>query len=271
MLTFKGLLETAGIDPQDVRLARHQDRRVQLTPWHLWRSDIERFELYQRIQRLKKFDKASYVASFVVTPDGRTLFVGLYSVDSLGIAPKGAKCPLRGIPVADFRLYEMTRCDVLGVYAGRLVVDWGLGHRSWVQHAHRQPKPIVELAAQEQIDPPFPGFLYFQESLSSIEALPRGWREALASVRGVYLLTDPKTGENYVGSATGDHGFLARWFEYAATGHGGNVRMKAREAADYTVTILEVASSIATVDEINNREALWKEKLGTRELGLNAN
>ena len=270
MLTFKGLLETAGIDPHGVRLARHQTDDGPLTPWQLWRSDSGRFELYQRIQRKKKFDKASHVASFVVTPDGRTLFVGLYSVDSIGTAPKDAKCPLRGIPVAGFRLYELTRCDVLSDYTNRLVVDWGPGQRAWVQRAHLKPKPIVELA-REQIDPPFPGFLSFQKSLSSIEALPGGWREALASVRGVYLLTDPNTGENYVGSATGEDGFLGRWFEYAATGHGGNVRMKARETADYTVAILEVASSIATVDEINKRESLWKKKLGTREHGLNVN
>jgi hypothetical protein len=37
------------------------------------------------------------------------------------------------------------------------------------------------------------------------------------------------------------------------------------------VAILEVASSIATVDEINKRESLWKKKLGTREHGLNVN
>ena len=47
--------------------------------------------------------------------------------------------------------------------------------------------------------------------------------------------------------------------------------MKAREAADYTVAILEVSPSAATVDEIIKREGLWKVKLGTREHGLNAN
>ena len=271
MLTFKGLLEAAEIDPHVVCLARHKDHRGQRTPWQLWRSDTERFELYQRIQGQKVFDRARHVASFVGTPDGRTLFVGLYTVDGMGFAPEGTKCPITDNPVAGYRLYELTHSSVLSDYADRLVIDWGPGYRSWVQRAHRQPKAIVELAAQEQIDPPFPGFLSFQEPLSSIESLPRGWREALANVRGIYLLTDPKTGEVYVGSATGENGFLGRWFNYAVTGHGGNVRMKARETADYIVTILEIASSSATVDEISKRESLWKDKLGTRKYGLNAN
>ena len=48
----------------------------------------------------------------------------------------------------------------------------------------------------------------FRERLSSLEALPPGWRDALGSVRGIYLLTEPETGENYVGSATGEDGLL---------------------------------------------------------------
>ena len=269
MLTFKALLESAGIDPRGVRLVRHQTHQGHLTPWALWRKDVDGFELYQRIQRRPVFDEANHVASFVVTPDGRTLFVGLYEVGPIGTAPEGMRCPVRGIDVAGFRLHDLTRCEALSDYAGRLVIDWGGGTRSWVQRAHLQPKPIIELAAG-QVDPPFPGFLEFEESLSSLEALPPGWRDALGSVRGIYLLTDPETRERYVGSATGDDGFLGRWFTYAATGHGGNVRMKAREAADYIVAILEVSPSSATVDEIIIRESLWKKKLGTRD-ELNAN
>ncbi|MHC4342644.1 MAG: GIY-YIG nuclease family protein, partial [Planctomycetota bacterium] len=143
MLTFKGLLQTAGIDPGGVRLARHQDRRGRRATWDLWRSSPDEFELYQRIQKRNVFDTARHVASFVATPDGRTLFVGLYSVDAIGLAPEGTTCPLRAVPVGGLRLYELTRCDALRAYSDRLVVDWGPGHRTWVQRADRQEKPIV--------------------------------------------------------------------------------------------------------------------------------
>jgi hypothetical protein len=86
------------------------------------------------------------------------------------------------------------------------------------------------------------------------------------------LLVRRKTGEQYVGSATGDSGFFGRWLCYQ-DGHGGNVGLRelAADAAEYDVNILEVAASNATVEEIYERESLWKRKLGTRANGLNRN
>lgn len=101
--------------------------------------------------------------------------------------------------------------------------------------------------------------------------MPPDWRSALSSVAGVYLLVCPEDGQQYVGSATGDGGFWQRWQDYARTGHGGNVRMKDIPDADYQITVLEVASSSATIDEITDLEALWKRKLMSREFGLNEN
>jgi hypothetical protein len=58
---------------------------------------------------------------------------------------------------------------------------------------------------------------------------------------------------------------------YARDGHGGNVGLKSRDPSDYQVSILEVAGSAATVDEIIAMEGLWKQKLQSREMGLNRN
>jgi hypothetical protein len=58
---------------------------------------------------------------------------------------------------------------------------------------------------------------------------------------------------------------------YAATGDGGNVRLRSRERSDYQVSILEVAGSAATADDILKMETRWKVKLQTREMGLNGN
>ncbi len=41
--------------------------------------------------------------------------------------------------------------------------------------------------------------------------------------------------------------------------------------SDYQVSILEVAGSAATIEEIVNMEDLWKRKLQSREMGLNKN
>lgn len=83
------------------------------------------------------------------------------------------------------------------------------------------------------------------------------------------LVTDG--GDQYVGSAAGQDGFMGRWRGYAANGHGGNVLLRQRQHRDYTVSIFEVASPDMSRDDIVVREAFWKDKLGARAHGLNAN
>src|SRR3546814_6863570 len=46
----------------------------------------------------------------------------------------------------------------------------------------------------------FPGYTAFIANLSAIEALPSNWLAALRAARGIYLLTCPRTKEQYVGS-----------------------------------------------------------------------
>jgi hypothetical protein len=93
----------------------------------------------------------------------------------------------------------------------------------------------------------------------------------LSSVAGVYLLVSPKTGKKYVGSAYGIAGFLGRWLQYAADGHGGNKMMQDVPRDDYWVSVLEVASSSDGPDDVIALENRWKEKLRSREFGLNGN
>ena len=50
--------------------------------------------------------------------------------------------------------------------------------------------------------------------------------------------------------------------------HGGNVGLK-ENPSNYQVSILEVAGSLLTRDEIVRLEELWKVKLKSKEMGLN--
>lgn len=119
---------------------------------------------------------------------------------------------------------------------------------------------------------PFPGFGGLRERVGSLAGLPQSWRAALESVRGVYLLVTDG-GQQYVGSAYGADGFLGRWRHYAANRHGGNRELMKLDTAlrDYQVSILEVASPEMSAADIIAREGAWKEKLGARAHGLNAN
>ena len=272
MIKFNALLRDEGIEPSKVKLARHQDDRHtgRLTLYQVWRSAEADFELYQRIQSRPRFSGSNLLASFVATPLGETLFVGLYSVGNVSKAPKGLIDPVTGKDVGGYYYYSLNRSPHLSDYRDRLIINWGPGYRAWVQNARSKDKPILEIR-RTAAEPPFPGFLNFHERLSLLAAVPQAWRQALAAVSGVYLLTCPQSGRQYVGSAGGETGFWGRWEDYAASGHGGNKRMLDIPSADYLVSILEVASSAAGPAELIAIENRWKGKLATRKFGLNAN
>jgi hypothetical protein len=113
--------------------------------------------------------------------------------------------------------------------------------------------------------------LDFQTTLRALASVPVSWRTALSSVSGIYLLSCPESGRQYVDLAHGVGGFWGRWEEYAASGHGGNKRMLDIPASDYQVSVLEVASSSASIEVLAKMETRWKQKLFSRQFGLNAN
>ena len=275
---FNMLLNEVGIDPADVRLLRHQadlPGRRSLFDW--WHHDRASFEAYQSLQLSAK--RASFArpfwAAFLGTWDGRTMFARLYEVGSPVLIDEEVEEPITGdrFPPGIIDRYETRPATFLEAYSGRLYIDWGggaSGKRAWSQRADLQDKAITELhlGAAER---PFPGLMEISLPLSSIAEAPAGWIQRLAEGRGVYLLTCPRNGELYVGSATAAGGFWSRWSEYAANGHGGNVALKGRDPTDWIVSILQVAGSAHTSDEILAMEQLWKRKLNSRELGLNRN
>jgi len=280
-LTFVDLLDKAKLNTSDVRLLRHQRHGpLGQTPYSLWMDDPLKLNHYQSLQRIDRRTRfnASFWASFVVTPQNETLFVGLFSSEKIGPAPSNYLYPFDDKPLASHEIvkYNYYRCVLtshLASYIGRVVIDWGPGTRSWVQRADSSAgfnKTVVEIRQQFK-EPDFPGYQNFIHPLSAIPSIPHTWKTALSAVKGIYLLTCPKTKEQYVGKASGPDGFWGRWMEYYQTGHGGNVAMKARNLSDYQISILDICSLFATEPEILALESLWKQKLQSREMGLNRN
>jgi hypothetical protein len=273
-LTFKSALVDAGIDPETVRLLRHKDSKADYgrTPYELFRNDRAAFELYQSHQSNKRRPhlKADHWASFVGTPDMRTLFCGLYASRYVGVGDSDVPQPHREGKIdraGHYDLYELTLLDTLKEYGGVLFVNWGASPRQWVQR--RTDKAITELY-REFKEAEFPGSSKFIKRLSEIGSLPSGWVAVLREQKGIYLLTCPNTKEQYVGKASGVEGFWGRWQDYLRDGHAGNIRLRNR-VSDYQVSILETVGNAVTDDELNALESRWKEKLQSREMGLNAN
>jgi hypothetical protein len=148
---------------------------------------------------------------------------------------------------------------------------------------------LPRIEVQEILREPYSGrsFLGFEEidlAFEELETLVRNsrsdWKAALSSVKGVYLISDTVTGKRYIGSAYGDQGIWSRWCSYVASGHGGNVELRALvtdPTLDYCrkafrFALLEARPAPTPNEVILAREAFWKRVLFTRgEQGLNRN
>ena len=130
----------------------------------------------------------------------------------------------------------------------------------------------------------FPGYEDIDVSFDELETLVRNdrpdWKAALESVKGIYLITDTKTGRRYVGSAYGEHGVWSRWCSYIGSGHGGNVELRSLVSdptldycrVNFRFALLEHRSNRTPHETVIAREAFWKRILLTRgKQGLNRN
>ena len=114
------------------------------------------------------------------------------------------------------------------------------------------------------------------------------WRTALKCRKGVYLITDKKTGKLYIGSAYGENGIFGRWKTYVESGFDKNevengkypnkefqnlVKEKgiAYIQENFQYSILETFTDDVSDEYIINRESWWKDCLLSRKFGYNAN
>lgn len=278
MLRFNTMLREAGLEPSNLRLLRHQPMLpngvVLIDQFHRDRATLVEWQSVQSVQRRPHL-AAPYWASFIGTPDGRSVLEGVYNVGSVVELTVDTHDLLTGElnPANTCDRYALARLEVFEPYSGRLMIEWGggaSGRRAWVQRADNQDKAITAIL-EGAFEQPFPGYLAFQHTIGALNLLSPSWTDALRRARGVYLLSCTETGRHYTGSATGGEGFWGRWQEYLATGHGGNLGLVDRDTGNFAVTILQVAGSTDTRDDILVHEQVWKAKLLSREFGFNWN
>lgn len=182
--------------------------------------------------------------------------------------------------------YEVELTDIGAGFIGRLKIRSSYRERNVRVNMenHYELMEVHEILREPYSGRTFPGYEDIEISFEELEIIVRNdrpdWKAALENAKGIYLITDTKTGKRYVGSASGDFGIWSRWCDYVATGHGGNVELRALvsdPSLDYCRTyfrfaLLEHRPSRSPDDLILNREAFWKRLLLTRgEQGLNRN
>lgn len=231
------------------------------------------FEPWQAEQTRKNF-KRPYVIGLIALPHAHHwLFAGAYH--SRGFTQ--TENPLR------FH-YDLERIKSTDELNGRLVIEYQRTGRSSYRNAETcsHEMCVVKVRGKRLSIPTFPGYARTVLTKQDLDILvfqkEHSWQSALASVGGVYVITDRRTGKLYVGSATGEEGIWGRWCDYAQNGHGGNLELKKLlqeqgpdYAAHFQYGILETADSRASSDDILARESHWKRLLMTRMHGHNAN
>jgi hypothetical protein len=296
LFTFRELAErvapeiTLGKKRWKVVRHRHNDEAVP-DLIDLLHFDREAFEYYQADQRKDRFAGCEGIFSFLGLPGGVGLFVGAYRV--LGGGRVALPSP-RDVPAALQRLYQsLSDAGDEALYRYRLqrtceyqplemraVIDWGSSPLSW--HQWDLDKPVAELRDPSAL-PSCPALTDIEVSLAKLafllehEDANSSWRDKLASVGGIYLLTDRKNGRLYVGQASGSGGFWNRWKAYAKLRSGNVALDPAFEAGEIdrmqaTLSILEVVPSDAmNKSRLNELETRWKQRLCSRVSGYNRN
>lgn len=229
------------------------------------------FKHWQEEQNNKNFER-DYILSIIYFNKQEWLFAGVYRSIDVRKTGKGRY------------QYKTELMDVGKELIGRLVIRFEKDFRATYLKLenHIDDLHISELFKKPYKFDPFPGFenvnIFYSLLKEIIQENEPSWKSALSNVKGVYLITDCKTGKFYVGSAYGEEAFWSRWKNYVETGHGKNVLLKAllgnknpRYADNFKFSILEIVKLNADDTYIIHREAHWKNVLMTREFGYNKN
>ncbi len=279
MITLHKILEIYGINPTKVRGVRHGNKEIPILKTFLENSD--HFEAYQSYQRPRKYGDAHAIAVFAPYYKTTALFLGLWDV--LGCTENAKFTNEHLLELKRFSLpeswyfdhvkYDLKRNIFLDDLSQRLVIQWGAATVSWVQ---TKDKEVVELKGKNSIGD-FQSYgqvrLAYQDLKKMVQYPDTNltWIKALSSVNGIYLIQETLSGKFYVGSAYGEQGIYSRWSTYAQNGHGGNLELQFLDPSKFVFSILEIVPATMTADGVINYENRWKEKLGTRQFGLNKN
>lgn len=267
-----------------VKFVRHKDSRAKITIhgktfenfsiYDMYKHDRQNFLNYQGEQSKPIFDNVDYIVVFLGERSTTSRLIGVFKNNIQN----------RRHQVGGFFYYDFTIAEGFDILNEKVIIDWGTSAVSWHQY-YSQIKPVIRIEAgleDEQGLPVFSSYANVNITLAQLRQIVAknlsDWRAALKSVNCIYIITDHNNGKHYIGSTYNKTGGMwERWNGYAATGHNGNVSLKAAMNNDpnyeenFSWAILETLPlNIAPYDAIA-RENLYKEKFLSREFGYNDN
>lgn len=283
-MTLIDILKISGIDiSKKIKIIRHSNKDE--TVLKILTENRDLLEQYQALQDPKALH-CDYVVSCIRDKKNKTIVQAVYEVKGHRPATK-EDIPkhkyfnylLENNQIENEEFTELSRVQTFEDLEQRIVIDWGKAAISWLQSLNNNPKHVIEIRAKGKIEE----FLNYDNVLLNYHQLKemidnpeanQEWHQML-SVNGIYLMTNNKTGQQYVGSAYGKQGILGRWSDYAKNGHGGNVRLQRLLEANPTLlfdmqySVLTTVASNKTPTEIIKIENFYKRKLGKSAVTLN--
>ncbi|MFG3617435.1 GIY-YIG nuclease family protein [Nocardia sp. NPDC047654] len=188
--------------------------------------------------------------------------------------------------------YELVPLAMHSEYIKRLIIkldrpvgrDLYLRWYETLQDSKLNPT-VYELAPDTKLGT-FPGFQNVRLKHAELQRIlansEPSWKDALSSVKGVYVITDLSSGQLYVGSASSEaNGLWQRWSSYANLKNltGGNRGLEHLRAElgdghivdNFQYSILEIFDPKTKAETILLRESFWKLALDSRAHGMNRN
>lgn len=190
------------------------------------------------------------------------------------------------LDVSDDVGYKATEIDKYKKFFGKVIFTYHNSDRriGRTYESLKDKLVVSEVLAEAYGGDEFPGYenvrISYAQLKKVIDNKIPGWINCLTNQKAVYLITDKKTGKQYVGSATSKEAMLLdRWSSYVSNGHGGNKRLKELvndKGFDYVkknfqYSILENYNARTDDNYVLRREQWWKEVLCSREFGYNDN
>lgn len=286
-MELRDLLESEGIDPDSTLVMRHRPTEPELRralPW-LAADRPQTYNAYQQFQgptHEKQLLQAYHLASFIGHTAGKALFVGVYKnhEPQKMTAKERANLPeykelmklgLQNGSEPSMR-FDLRLCSAIKEWQGKLVIEWPGLEKSWSRWAHSQSRfRVFAIHEESLLTEAMPDWRSIVLTWEELKLIPVSWQAAIREWRGVYLITDSKSGKYYVGSAYGKENILGRWLSYSKTGDGGNVKLKKLDPGNFRFSILERLSPDTTPSDAIQCERSWKQRLHTVKLGLNSN
>lgn len=257
---------------------KEEDCKVHLAVWNGSEDPLDvflagDFEEWQSWQSRRNFEREYIISLIQLSGPDKWLFAGVFrSEGSLYIEKE------------KYYRYKTSELDEIKELSGRLVIMFSRSGRQSYLNAENwsSEMTVYEIKPEKMVVEEFSGYnkmvLPHKKLKIIVSQCIESWKSALSNVSGVYLITDTKTGKLYVGSATGDGGIWQRWCAYAENGHGGNRELiavlsdKGKDYSDnFQYTVLEIADTHTSTNDVLERESYWKDVLCSRQHGYNAN